>query len=93
MVKVLCSLFVISAIILNSHSVTAKPEADEEKEGIYRSRGLSRITYWVDTITQLCFATYLVKRGDTGAGVGLLKIDCKNLAKRPEWKPIITWVE
>ncbi len=45
--------------------------------------------YIVDVQSQLCF--YQVVRSG-GAG-GVTQIDCKNLAKRPEWKPFITWVD
>ncbi len=40
--------------------------------------------YTVDIVAQLCFAR---------SSEGLTPVNCKNLAKRPEWKPFITWVD
>lgn len=43
------------------------------------------IAYKVDPVAQLCFAA-IVMQG------GLTEISCEALAKRPEWRPHITWV-
>ena len=65
---------------------------NEGKNGMFwsghDSSGADNIIYQVDTITQTCFAIY---RG--GLRGGLTNISCNDLAKRPEWAPILTWIE
>lgn len=45
--------------------------------------------YRVDTIAQIC---YVVPTA-TGNGESWIIVPCENLAKRPEWKTVIDWLE
>jgi hypothetical protein len=45
------------------------------------------IRYMVDTTTQLCFIATFRNVG----GTSVLQIPCATLAKRPEWRSIISW--
>lgn len=47
--------------------------------------------YYVDDITQIC--SLAIQSGVQKGGLGVTKIDCADLAKREEWKKIITWVK
>jgi hypothetical protein len=57
------------------------------KEGMYWAKyeapGNVSLFYQVDTVAQLCFVAGMYDFSE---------IDCQNLAKRPEWKNIITWI-
>jgi hypothetical protein len=79
-------MFTIFALMLST-AATANPKVKEYKDGIFTSQ-VGVINYVVDANTELCFA---VETG-TSYGSGLTSIPCENLAKRPEWKPYITWV-
>lgn len=46
--------------------------------------------YQVDKVAQLCFVIWKASANNAG---GIATIPCESLAKRPEWKPIITWVK
>lgn len=46
-------------------------------------------SYFVDATAQLCFLNTARRDG----GVATTLIPCVNLAKRPEWAKIITWIE
>ena len=72
------------------------PAIKDEGARIYTSRvastsNLGRLVYAVDTVTQLCLMI-IRKRGGEGRSISILKIECKTLARRPEWQPIITWL-
>lgn len=56
----------------------------EKNDGFYvQANVLSNVAYFVDTKARLCFCA---------SGGGLTTIPCENLARRDEWKPVITWV-
>jgi hypothetical protein len=78
-----CGLFAVSI------SVAAPPKI-EEKDNIYYQKLPTNIGYIVDKGTEICMLKWLSPRGSPSSPV---IIDCSDLAKRPEWKPIISWVE
>ena len=63
------------------------PEVVNEGSGIYRSKIEGIHSYKVDTVTELCFA------GGYSGAKAIVQIDCNSLAKRPEWKSVITWIK
>lgn len=79
------------AICITFLSITAALASEPLKanEGMYFEKlelfGLGTSFYLVDTVAQQCFFT----RRDSG----LVTVPCADLVKRPEWKPIITWVK
>jgi len=78
---------------LYAEETKPKPPYDSG-DGVY-STGRS-FGYVVDTRTQLCFA--YTNHSDTYehsayASGGLVHIDCRALAKRPEWQQVLTWVK
>lgn len=84
--KVLVSLCLIAMPLC----ADAKPPKIESlDEGFYAQKWprpfVGDVYYLVDSMAQLCF----VSRSDEG--VGLLAIPCASLARRTEWRPIITW--
>ncbi len=76
-----------SLILIFPLAALAKP-VKEGRHGIY-TQYFSTIHYVVDSITQQCYV--LVYEGTDARGIATIK--CENLLKRPEWKPIITWVK
>ena len=71
----------ISLILAN----VAQANIKEKQDGLYQeSVGDRGVTYKVDTLTQLCFASWFQ---------GYSVIPCENLAKRPGWADILTWVK
>jgi len=68
----------------------ASAEVSSHKNGLYSehvSSGMGRdyaVTYVVDTVAELCFA----RTTDNSLAV----IPCENLAKRPGWTAILTWL-
>jgi hypothetical protein len=50
--------------------------------------GYGSLNYQVDKITQQCFVIW--NNHESG---GLTTISCAELAKRPEWKPLLTWIK
>jgi len=81
------NILAISLILIFSPGVNAKnPKVEKSENGFYNSWVDRFFYYRVDTVTQLCFAAEM-----TG-GRALIQISCENLAKRPEWVEIITWL-
>ena len=82
------SLVLIAGIFSSVVTHTANADQPQKgKDGMYWQYLASdgdRLFYQVDTISQLCFA-WLTN--------GLTNIPCSALARRPEWKPIIDWVD
>ncbi len=83
-------------------AVDSPPPVKETKEGsgIYYqssySMGSIGLDYQVDTITRLCFAYFSDSAGYEHSGYasgGLTRIPCKALARRKEWRPILTWIK
>lgn len=75
------------------------PEPFKVKDGMYFQvvdSDWGKLAYQVDTVAQLCFAIWS-NISFTGAGGitagGITNVTCANLANRPEWKPILTWVK
>ncbi|NET61378.1 MAG: hypothetical protein F6K47_36205 [Symploca sp. SIO2E6] len=81
---------VIAITLLNSSTVVAAPEVRRGDDGFYSSK-VGPITYFVDTVAQLCFVGRITS-SSAGHGVTLDTISCNNLNQRPEWRSIITWV-
>ena len=86
---------IIGLIFLASVSISGALLAGEVKKGnegmywaTYNSITNNRVTYQVDTKAQLCFILF---RGGNGGGITMA--DCKDFAKRDEWKKIINWVK
>lgn len=70
--------------VLSSVSVASSLQ---NNDGIYSTSANSQLNYHVDSKTQLCFAT-----SEQTKQAALVQIDCSSLAKRSEWKDIITWL-
>ena len=63
----------------------APPPVQSLPEGWYRQtyKAPINIEYLVDSVARQCYVAY------TGTAV----IDCRMLARRPEWRKILTWVD
>ena len=80
------SIFIFCFIATLAVSAIAKEsKIKSQKDGTYQQSLDIGWGYKVDKKTQLCFFY--------GSGAGLALVDCKSLAKRLDWKPIITWVK
>lgn len=71
-------------------ATTADARVKEGKNGIYTekvstSMGQADMFYQLDSTARLCFAGLI--------GWNMAAIPCENLARRPGWAEIITWVE
>ena len=86
-------IMILGSILLSAFS-NANANADEieiEKHdtGIFMSEEIDPgMVHVVDTVSQLCYAKPAHYR-DT---VGIILIPCENLARRPEWRKYITWI-
>lgn len=66
------------------------PEVQETGDGFYVQYRKNHLPdYVADTKAQICFA----RDGFNGAAIGSFQITCSDLAKREEWKSILTWVK
>ena len=80
------SVFIFCFIATLAVSAIAKDsKIKSQKNGTYLQSLEGGWGYMVDTITQLCFFY--------GSGTGITLVNCKSLAKRLDWEPIITWVK
>ena len=73
------------------------PEPFKVKHGMYFQELDSKwgyIAYQVDTVAQLCFVIWadLDITGGVEAG-SIAVVPCESLAKRAEWKPVLSWVK
>lgn len=78
---------VSSALMLLSSSASAG--IDGGKNGIYFEvvkAGGANVIYRADTVARLCFAGFM-----TNTQVPV-RIPCENLARRPGWSEVLTWV-
>lgn len=77
---IFCALLIVN--------VAQAVEPIKVSDGMYHQQmnWISKDGYQVDTVAQLCFVTLF-------QGQGIATVPCANLAKRPEWQPIITWVK
>jgi hypothetical protein len=79
-------------VVLFVANIAHAGKVKKGKQGMYwqllDSDGGSNVMYQVDTVTQQCFTVF-----KSGTGGGITKIPCERLAKRPDWKPIITWAD
>jgi hypothetical protein len=71
-------------VLLAATNASAEEKIRETKDGVFAqfvggNTGVSGLLYKVDTKTQLCFMADNL-------------VPCESLAKRPDWKSIITWV-
>lgn len=80
-------VLIFVSMCFSAFSNAENPEVVNEGYGIYRSNIEDIFSYKVDTFTELCFAR------DYSGGKSIVQIDCNSLAKRPEWKSIITWIK
>ncbi len=78
--------FVMALWILCATGAQAAPKEKNYGFWVETYRGFN---YAVDTKAQLCFV-YLLS---TDGGGGITTVPCEKLAKRGEWKPILTWIE
>jgi hypothetical protein len=80
---------ILAIIILATMTYGVAQAADtptkQRDTGFYFQRFDGIGSYLVDTIAQTCLFRV--------AESGLTTISCSDLAKRSEWKPIITWVK
>ena len=83
LLKTYQKIVLLTFILLFTTTSFADAPSVEKDDGLYIQLLGSYIKYVVDTKTQLCF----------GGKDGISVIDCKSLAKRNEWKPIITWLK
>ncbi|BBM03914.1 hypothetical protein GL2_39880 [Microbulbifer sp. GL-2] len=80
-------IFAVASVLFSQCVFADKPpKIKERSNGMYTQQIHQGYIYLVDTKAELCFAG-LWPRG------GLTEFDCKNLAKRDEWKKIIVWVD
>jgi hypothetical protein len=90
----LLTIIYFSFLLIISSSAIAQVEVSRSGYGIYSSRvydgGGYQLKYKVDTIARICFAITIYGQKN-GGGIGVTEISCSNLAKRDEWKEIITW--
>ncbi len=56
------------------------------------SKWTSSLYYAVDTQTQLCFASTTLNTTEARERT-LILVPCENLARRPGWEDIITWID
>ena len=90
--KKLSKLGAVTLYALLVLSGVANADIKEGKNGIYKefvkysSLGGSGIAYRMDSVTRLCFASGSRDLVD-------MLIPCENLARRPGWGSIITWVK
>lgn len=102
MMKWILALVMIVGLQVLGGSSFAKEDAKEEKvpevekwyHGFY-VQYFKKITFFysVDTKTQICFANRWVSTAAGGGPISTVQITCSDLAKREEWKPILTWVK
>jgi hypothetical protein len=69
-------------------SLPAFAAPEEIGYGMWLEQYKVNYRYFVDTKAQICLALYVI-----GNGAGSTTIDCASLKRRPEWQPIITWVD
>jgi len=62
----------------------APPKIKKKKNGFYSQIFNGSFGYFVDTNTRSCFITM---------GPNIAPLQCKELARREEWKSILNWVE
>ena len=75
-----------AALLGASAAVSAAPPAIQTlPEGWYRQtfKAPVNIEYLVDSVARQCYLAY----------TGTVLIDCRMLARRPEWHKILTWVQ
>jgi len=86
--KGIIQAILVSSLLLASsaHAVKVKEGKDNMYWASYDSFSNSTVKYIVDTSSRLCYALHL-----SGAS-GFTLIPCEALAKREEWKEIISWV-
>jgi len=79
-------LLTLATILLLFSMTALADDVEKGEEGmywqLYDSTRATVIMYQVDTVAEICFAAYF----------GIVEISCSQLAKRPEWASIITWV-
>lgn len=82
-------LLVIILTLAPMLAIASAPKVHRSRDDVYTQYfPESRLRYSVDTVTRLCFIG-----NDAKLGGSLTPIDCADLAKRREWKSIITWVK
>jgi hypothetical protein len=88
-------VFGICLVLLTIGNVEALGEPYDSGDGIYLLPYASNgaVTYQVDTVSQICFVLWYNRSKPTLEIGGIATIPCANLAKRSEWKSIITWVK
>ena len=80
--QVMKKFILIIVFILSGCSATEK-ELIDSVDSTYSVYYDHFISYKVDTIIEKCFAAF---------NHTIIELSCESLAKRPEWKSIITWV-
>jgi hypothetical protein len=75
-------------LLLSALSSASFADSLQNSDGIYSTSKTNQLNYHVDSKTQLCFAT-----SEQAKEAALVQIDCSSLAKRSEWKDIITWLD
>ena len=89
--KVLKALFL--SLFLVPFATTAAVKVEKEENGIYWAQydyvKRNSLVYTVDTVSKVCFISALAGGGVTYA---MTQVDCAQLANRPEWKDVITWL-
>ncbi len=78
-------------LLLGSGWIQAADGPKTIGDGVYvqilsTHQNFSRLVYVVDSISQQCFAALLTREH-------FVAIPCGNLARRGEWRSIITWTE
>lgn len=78
-------------LALLANHVQAADKPFKINDGMYYQKldsDSGELFYQVDTIAQQCFVMWYYH-----VPGGITTIPCVDLAKRPEWKPILTWVK
>jgi hypothetical protein len=83
--KLICAFAVLAVSVSVSASPALGDPPTKDKDGNYFQGG-EVLSYSVDVVTQQCY----VVRSYAG---GIQSIPCEILARRPEWKPLLTWVK
>jgi hypothetical protein len=77
-----------SSAFSNAPKVKEENDIYAQKLSIPNSSG--SIAYFADSKTEICFMKWLSSPGESPTPP--VVIDCADLAKRDEWKKVLTWV-
>lgn len=90
--RVALAVLLLAAANTATAGADTKPFPVEHRgSGIYVQKwpkpDLAEMYYQVDTVAQLCFAALYMEDA-----LAQQPIPCASLARRPEWRQVITWI-